>query len=189
MPHTQEFIDHYAALQVDPGCDAAALEGAYRHYAKLFHPDHTETADLDRFNDVIMAYRVLRDPDKRAAYDREHRLRYPGQHQAANAHAAAQVENTALSDADVHEKILFHLYRRRREHAAQAGVGAFRLQELAACSDEHFEFHAWYLRAKNLIEITEDGLYAITIDGIDHVIATSRTSEAQKLLGGVREKG
>jgi curved DNA-binding protein len=50
------------------------------------------------------------------------------------------------------------------------------------CSDEHFEFHTWYLKAKGFIEITEQGTLAITIQGVDHVIDISRTNMMEKLL-------
>ena len=53
---------------------------------------------------------------------------------------------------------------------------------LLDCSEESFEFHVWYLKAKGFIEITEDAALAITIDGVDHVISTSRSKEAAKLL-------
>ena len=54
------FIDYYAVLQVSPQCSARALEMAYRHLAKMYHPDHPETADLDRFNSITEAYSLLR---------------------------------------------------------------------------------------------------------------------------------
>ena len=50
------------------------------------------------------------------------------------------------------------------------------------CSDERFDFHKWYLKEKGFISITEHGTLAITVQGIDHVIAMSRTTTAEKLL-------
>ena len=55
------------------------------------------------------------------------------------------------------------------------------LQEFMACSNDHFEFHMWYLREKGLVDVTEQGTYAITVEGIDHVISLSRQT-AEKLL-------
>ena len=54
--------DHYSILGVLPDCDAKQLEIAYKALAKKYHPDHSETADLDRFKEITGAYRVLRDP-------------------------------------------------------------------------------------------------------------------------------
>ena len=63
------FIDYYEILQVSPGCNAKTLEAAYRHLAKMYHPDHPSTADSEKFNEVISAYKVLRKPSGRTKYD------------------------------------------------------------------------------------------------------------------------
>jgi curved DNA-binding protein len=70
-----------------------------------------------------------------------------------------------------------HLYRKRRESAHHPGAGSYDILRTLECSDEHFEFHAWYLRKKGFIEHTEDGQYAITVEGVDHVIATAEAAE------------
>jgi curved DNA-binding protein len=91
-------------------------------------------------------------------------------------------DSTALDDAEDHAKILTFLYQKRRENAQDAGVVGFYLQNLLQCSDEHFEFHKWYLKEKGYIVLTEHGTLAITIQGIDHVISMSRTAKAEKKL-------
>ena len=67
-------------------------------------------------------------------------------------------------------------------YEANAGVVGYYLQNMLNCSDEHFEFHKWYLREKGYIVVTEHGTLAITIHGVDHVIAMSRSTRAEKLL-------
>lgn len=183
MNETRDFIDYYAVLQVDPNCQTKALEAAYRSLAKMYHPDHPETADVTKFNEVIEAYRVLRYPDQRAEYDRLYAANKPDYvfEFLPNQETEAG-EKAALSDADAHATILSFLYKRRREHAQDPGVGGYFVQELLNCSDDHFEFHLWYLKAKGFIEVTEQGALAITIQGVDHVIATSRTAMREKLL-------
>lgn len=180
MADSQPFIDHYRILQVDPDCDAKDLEHAYRHLAKMYHPDHAETADVEKLNEVIGAYRAIKDPDDRAAYDAVY-SEVTGFIFPAN-HEADLYRKSAVTDADIHAKILLFLYRRRREHAQDPGEGRYFVQELIGCSDDHFEFHIWYLKAKGFVETTEQGTLAITIEGVDHVIATSRTSMKEKLL-------
>ena len=59
-------------LQVNPNCDAKILEAAYHYLAKLYHPDHAATADTAKFHQVTEAYRILRDPQRRAEYDHLH---------------------------------------------------------------------------------------------------------------------
>jgi curved DNA-binding protein len=183
MTDNQPFVDYYSILQVNPKCDAKILETAYRYLAKMYHPDHAETADVTKFNEVIEAYRVLRNPDQRAEYDllyaehaREEWFEFPWSEEVDTD------DRSALNDADTHARILLFLYKRRRDHARDAGVVGFYVQEMLNCSDEHFDFHVWYLKAKGFIEMTEQGTLAITIEGVDHVISMSRTTAAEKLL-------
>ena len=181
MAEGQSFIDYYSVLQVSPNCDARSLEAAYRLLAKMYHPDHAETADVMKFNDVVAAYKALRNPEQRAQYDLLYSARTGFRFQAED---EGDGEQSAYDDADAHSKILLFLYRRRRENAQDAGVGRYYVQKMLGCSDAHFEFHLWYLKAKGLIEITEHGTLAITIEGVDHVIAMSQTVMREKLLIG-----
>lgn len=179
---SESFVDYYDTLQVHPNCTAKALETAYRHLAKLYHPDHPDTSNVTKLNQVIEAYRVLRDHDQRTEYNR---LYSAATHfKFAPEKQVDDFEKAALSDADKHAKILLYLYRRRREHPSDAGVGQYIFQDLLGASYEHLEFHFWYLKSKGFIELTEQGTLAITIDGVDHVISTSRTAQKEKLLLG-----
>ena len=181
---SEPVADCYTVLQVDPDCSAKELEAAYRHLAKMYHPDHPETADADRFNAVVEAYRVLRSPDRRAQYDQEHGFGRADAAGAASPDDDDGASPAALSDAEAHAKILALLYQRRREHAQNPGVIGFYIQDMLQCGDDSFEFHAWYLKAKGFIEATENGTLAITIAGVDHVISTSQTRRAEKLRIG-----
>jgi curved DNA-binding protein len=183
MTGGQPFIDYYNTLQVNPNCDAKTLESAYRHLAKIYHPDRPDTADTTKFNEVIAAYRVLRNPQQRAKYDLLH-IQNSGKDwsEFPSSDEGEIDERPALNDADAHARILMFLYKKRREDAQNAGVAGFYLQEMLDCSDEHFEFHKWYLKEKGFIVLTEHGTLAITIQGVDHVISMSRTTRAEKLL-------
>ncbi|RVQ66023.1 molecular chaperone DnaJ [Croceicoccus ponticola] len=183
MEHGQEFVDYYEVLKVNPDCDARILELAYHYFAKMFHPDNLATADSDRFGEVIEAYRALKDPEKRAAYDRIYaRTNGRQAYQFPGDTDLAVDEKTTVDDAETHDKILLALYKRRREHASDAGVIGWFLQEMLGCSEEHFAFHTWYLKSKGFIEVTEQGTIAVTVQGVDHVISTSRTSLSETLL-------
>jgi curved DNA-binding protein len=176
-------MDYYNILQVDPACDAKALETAYHDLLKLYHPDHAGTADTKKFNEVIEAFRVLRNPTKRAEYDLLHAKNNPEVWSGSRSSDEANVDvQDALDDAEDHARILMFLYQKRRENAQSAGVVGYYIQQMLNCSDEHFEFHKWYLKEKGFIVITEQGTLAITIEGIDHVISTSRTTKAETLL-------
>jgi molecular chaperone DnaJ len=63
--------DYYVLL----GCARTATEGeikkAYRKLAMEYHPDRNSAPEAEaRFKEITEAYEVLRDPDKRAMYDR-----------------------------------------------------------------------------------------------------------------------
>ena len=64
--------DYYAVLGIDRGADDDAVKKAYRALAKQHHPDHNpdDGAAERRFKEVNEAYEVLKDEQKRAAYDR-----------------------------------------------------------------------------------------------------------------------
>lgn len=64
--------DFYELLGVERGADAAAIKSAYRRQAMDCHPDrHGGCVDKEaHFKAISQAYDVLKDPQKRAAYDR-----------------------------------------------------------------------------------------------------------------------
>src|SRR5438445_6255278 len=64
--------DFYEILGVAKAADAEALKRAYRKLAMQFHPDRNsgdKTAE-HKFKEISEAYEVLKDDQKRAAYDR-----------------------------------------------------------------------------------------------------------------------
>jgi molecular chaperone DnaJ len=64
--------DFYEVLGVARGCDEKELKGAFRKLAMQFHPDRNggdRSSEL-KFREVSEAYEILKDPQKRAAYDR-----------------------------------------------------------------------------------------------------------------------
>jgi curved DNA-binding protein len=65
-----QFKDYYEALGVEPSAGEAELKAAYRRLARKYHPDVSKEAGAEeRFKAVNEAYEVLRDKEKRAAYD------------------------------------------------------------------------------------------------------------------------
>ena len=67
-----EFKDYYQVLGVSRDADEKEIKKAYRQLARKFHPDANtgEPNAEDRFKEINEAYEVLKDPEKRAKYDR-----------------------------------------------------------------------------------------------------------------------
>lgn len=65
-------MDFYELLEVERTADDAAIKSAYRRLAMRYHPDKNPgCADSEsRFKAISEAYECLKDPQKRAAYDR-----------------------------------------------------------------------------------------------------------------------
>ncbi len=66
-----EFKDYYKTLGVARDASGDEIKRAYRRLARKYHPDVSKEADAEaRFKEVREAYEVLKDEEKRSAYDR-----------------------------------------------------------------------------------------------------------------------
>ncbi len=65
-----EYKDYYKILGVSRDATQDDIKRAYRKLARKYHPDVSKESDAEeRFKEVGEAYEVLKDPEKRAAYD------------------------------------------------------------------------------------------------------------------------
>lgn len=72
--------DPYSVLGVPREASQTEVSGAFRMLVRRYHPDTRDPSqafDSERWTDaelraVLAAYRILRDPTSRAAYDRDH---------------------------------------------------------------------------------------------------------------------
>jgi curved DNA-binding protein CbpA len=61
-------LDAYAILQVDPSAHEVVIRAAYHALARRYHPDGP-SPDPDRMADLNHAYDLIRDGERRRAYD------------------------------------------------------------------------------------------------------------------------
>ncbi|MGH3785449.1 MAG: J domain-containing protein [Pseudonocardiaceae bacterium] len=65
--------DLYAILGVAPDASQAQIGHAYRRLIRAHHPDIHPSHNSDTLVTAAAAYAILRDPARRAAYDRSRR--------------------------------------------------------------------------------------------------------------------
>jgi curved DNA-binding protein len=174
--------DYYSALQVSPHAESDTIERVFRLLAKRFHPDNSESGDADRFNQVVEAYRVLADPEQRAAYD----ARYQELQQARwRVFDQASAADDVVADRQIRTAILAVLYTARRNDVDHPGVGIVDLEQMIGCPESHMKFHLWYLREHGWLQRLDNGTLAITAAGVDRIMELGGPDGTRLLMPGI----
>jgi curved DNA-binding protein len=75
-----QYKDYYQILGLTRAAEAAEVKRAYRKLARKYHPDVSKEKNAEeKFKELQEAYEVLKDPEKRAAYDQLGPNYRPGQ--------------------------------------------------------------------------------------------------------------
>ena len=157
----------------------------FRYLAQRYHPDNPDTGDRRRFDVIMEAYNTLKDPVKRAQYDIQHKnhsgFRWKLAEEASDSKGIER-------DVDIQNKLLSILYVKRRQNISEPGIGDLELERLLGCPAEHLEFHLWYLKEKGWIGRTENGMLAITVEGVDRANSEHHRDSRLRLLSDDRVK-
>jgi curved DNA-binding protein len=173
------FVDHYETLQLSPSATLEVIERVYRVLAKRYHPDNQYSGDAVRFSQVHLAYEVLSDPPRRAQYDVQYDSKRSQQWKIFDQTTAG---NDREEDRRIFHGILSLLYVARRRDPRHGALGVVTLETMLGCPQQHLEFPIWYLKKRGLIELTENGQYGITVEGVDKLSDAELTLPAERLL-------
>ena len=110
---------YYETLECEKGATGEALKSAYRKLAMKFHPDRNpgdSTAEI-KFKEISEAYEVLKDDQKRAAYDRFGHAAFEG----GMGRGGANPFDFSGSFSDVFEDLFGDLMGGRRSRRSNRG--------------------------------------------------------------------
>jgi curved DNA-binding protein len=179
----QPFVDHYETLQISPNADLDTVHRVYRILAQRFHPDNRETGDAEAFRTLTESYRILSEPEQRAAFDAEHRATRRLTWRIFDQSTSAQGVD---SERRKRSGILSLLYRKRVALPDQPSMNLKDFEELLGVPKEHLEFTLWYLKEGQFVTRTDNARYSITLKGVDLAEAMSESrTEPLKLSSRV----
>jgi curved DNA-binding protein CbpA len=169
---TSGFQDYYEILQLSQTADPDTIMRVYHILVKRYHPDNPDTGNTEKFHEIVEAYKVLSDPEKRMSYD----VRYDqNRAHTLKIFDEANANDSFDSDRRILDGILSLLFVSRRRDPGKGGLGEIQLERLLGCPNAHLQFHLWYLREKGWIDRLDNGLLAITVAGVDKVIEQGNT--------------
>ena len=162
-----DMTDYYELLQISPNADPDTITRVFRLLARRFHPDQPETGNEEKFRELLAAYAVLKDPERRAQYDVNHEAvrRERWRFVAEGAPGASDF----LAEQRVRLAVLEILYSRRRREPHRPGLSLLDLGELMGHPLEHLEFSSWYLVQKKFVLRNDQSQLQITAEGVDYL--------------------
>ncbi|MFO1088718.1 MAG: DnaJ C-terminal domain-containing protein [Hyphomicrobiales bacterium] len=129
-----EYRDYYKTLGVERTASADDIKAAYRKLARKYHPDISKEAGAEaKFKEVSEAYEVLKDAEKRAAYDQLGQGPQPGQTFRPPPGWDAGFEYEGAEEPGYSDFFEQLFGRARRQRPGGSGGGSFR----ASGGDHH----------------------------------------------------
>ena len=156
--------DYYELMQLHAKADPETIHRVYRLMAQRYHPDNKDSGSADVFREITEAYRVLSDPEQRAAYDIKTQI-----HRSQRWHIFDQqsATNGVGDEKRKRSGLLGLLYTKRLKDPEAAVMSIQELEDLLGVPREHLEFSIWYLKEQGQIARTDAGKFSITIKGVD----------------------
>jgi curved DNA-binding protein CbpA len=164
--NTEAFEDYYELLQVSANADEDTIHRVFRHLAKRHHPDVPGQGDRKHFDRLVAAHRTLTNAETRAAYDVKYQRYWNQTWKVASDASDGQL---LVDDVAVRERLLSLFYVQRRRSMRQPGMAELEIARLVGLPLEHVDFQLWYMREKGWIQRLENGMLAVTVDGVDMI--------------------
>ncbi len=166
--------DYYELLQLSPKATPDTVHRVFRILAQRYHPDNADTGNAEMFRLLMVAYNVLNDPEKRAAYD-VHRA--GAQELRWKIFDTAQAAQGAEAEKRKRQGILSLLYTKRLREPDRPALSLREMEDLLGCPREHLEFSLWYLKENGMIARADNARFTITIQGVDAAEANEGRSK------------
>jgi curved DNA-binding protein len=187
-----EYKDYYKILGVERGATQDDIKRAYRKLARTLHPDINKEAGAEaKFKELGEAYEVLKDPEKRAAYDELGANWKQGQdfRPPPNWDAGFEFSGGGYTGADSAQFSDFFegLFGQARAAGGRAGRGGFSARrEYSAKGEDHHAKVVINLRDAYLGAKREITLRVPEVDDGGHVAVKDRTLSVT-IPKGIRE--
>jgi curved DNA-binding protein len=163
-PKKDEDLDYYEVLQVSRQADADTIRRVYHALAQRYHPDNKETGNDHRFRQLMVAHKVLSDPERRAAYDVQLALEDKSRFRIFNSEQSAE---GVAAEIRKRRGILRLLYIKRLRDPQDASMRGREFAEMLCVPAEHLEFALWFLREQRCVSRSDNNRYEITCSGVE----------------------
>ena len=160
------FTDYYELLQISPNAELETIQRVFKLLATRYHPDNTETGDLDKFLALKRAFETLTSPGLRAEYDALYQQRNT---EPIEIFELKEFSIGVEGEANRRMGILCLLYNRRRANPEDPGLSLLEFESMMSVPREHLMFTIWYLREHNCVRQDDASDYVITGEGVDYV--------------------
>jgi curved DNA-binding protein CbpA len=170
----QPAVNYYDLLQINPRAELETIERVYRILAGRYRPDNQQTGDAERFRLLTEAYEVLRDPVRRANYDRQFEVNPAG---PLPIFLGKEFTDGIDSEAKIRIGVLCLLYSKRRANPDFAALSLLDMENIMGFPREGLLFALWYLRAKRYVVQDDRSSFIISAEGVDYLESQLPTNQ------------
>jgi curved DNA-binding protein len=182
----QPAVNYYDLLQINPRAEIETIDRVYRILAGRYHPDNQATGDAEKFRMLNDAYQMLRDPVKRAEYDKQFQTSPAG---PLPIFLGKEFADGIDSEAKIRIGVLCLLYSKRRANPDFAALSLLDMENIMAFPRERLLFALWYLRAKRYVVQDDRSSFIISAEGVDYLETQLPTNQILYKIFRASESG